>query len=110
MFDVLKQQEDLQQFKDHLESIHDNLSFDVRSGKEMEYLDLWLMLKDGSIEWKVFTKTPPVYLSPKSCNDPQVFKGIHKGVGHKLWINSSTDQYFEEAVKEYSQAFTVSLQ
>ena len=108
MFDVLKQQEDLQQFKDHLESIHDNLTFDVRSGKEGEYLDLWLMLKDGSIEWKVFTKTPPVYLSPKSCHDPQVFKGIHKGVGHRLRINSSTDQYFEEAVEEYSQAFTVS--
>ena len=104
----LKQEEDLQQFKDHLESIHDNLSFDLRSGKEGEYLDLWLMLKDGSIEWKVFTKTPPVYLSPKSCHDTQVFKGIHKDVDHRLRINSSNDQYFEEAVEEYSQAFTVS--
>ena len=69
--DVLeKGEKDLRKFENHLENLHENLSFDVRSGKEGEYLDLWLMLKEGKIEWKIFTKSPPVYLSPKSCHDP----------------------------------------
>ena len=38
---------DLQQYKDHLNNLHPNLTFDIRSGKEGQYLDLWIVLKDG---------------------------------------------------------------
>ena len=105
---MLENEKDIENFKTHLESLHPNLSFDLRSGKEGEYLDLWLMLKDGKIERKVFTKSPPVYLSPKSCHDPAVFNGIYKGVGHRIRMNSSTDEYFDEAVEKFSRAFAVS--
>ena len=72
---VLKNGEvDKEAFEGQLNSLHQNLKWDVKVDKEGSYLDLWLMIVDGKIEWKTFTKTPPVYLHRKSCHDPLVFK------------------------------------
>ena len=68
--------------------------------------DLWIMLKN-QIEWKCFMKTPPVYVGPSSCHDPVVKKAVFRGVGHRLRINSSKTEYFDEAVDTCSKSFAV---
>ena len=97
---------DIEEYKEHLNYLHPNINFDVRYGKEGEHLDLWLMLKE-KIEWKVFMKCPPVYVGPTSCHDPSVRKGVVNGVGHRLRINSSTNEYFDEAVEICSKSFAI---
>ena len=94
--------------KDHLNNLHPNLTWTVECAKEGGYLDLWLMIEDGKIEWKNFKKVPPIYVSPDSCHDPSVMGAIVKGVGLRLRINSSKDEYFEEAVDEAAKAFKIS--
>ena len=89
-FDLLLHgKRDIQEYKDHLNSLHPNIKFDIRHGKEGEHLDLWLMLND-KIEWKVFMKCPPVYVGPTSCHDPSIRKGIFNGVGHRLRMNRTS--------------------
>ena len=66
------------------------------------------MLKDGVIEWKTYTKTPPLYLHRTSCHDPSVFKGIAKGVGTRLRMTNSTQEGFKENVELYSKAMASS--
>ena len=63
---------------------------------------------EGYIEWKTFTKKPPLYLSRISCNDPSVFKGISKGVGHRLRMRNSSDKTFVENVEMYDRAMAMS--
>ena len=63
------------------------------------------MVKNGKIEWRTYTKTPPVYVSSKSCHDPKVFPGIFKGVGLRLRETNSTVEDFDKTVEEYSKAF-----
>jgi hypothetical protein len=79
----------------------------MQCGKQGGYLDLWLMVENGRIEWKNYQKVP-VYEGPNSCHDSCVMKSIVKGVGHILRINSSKDEYFEEAVEETAKAFIIS--
>ena len=79
--------------EDHLHNLHENLTWTVECVKEGGYLDLWLMLKNGIIEWKPFRKAPPIYVGPDSCHDPaQKGKSIMKGVGRRLRITSSKDE------------------
>ena len=74
-WDILRNGEaDLQQYENHLDSLHPNLKWTTKYGKEGELLDLYLMIIDGRIETKVFTKSEPIYLHPSSCHDPSVFK------------------------------------
>ena len=89
-------------------SLHENLTWTVTCGKEGGYLDLWLMLKDGYIEWKNYLKCPPIYVGPDSCHDPSVIGAIVKGVGLRLRINSSKDEYFDESVEQAARAFKMS--
>ena len=97
-----------QRLKDHLNNLHPNLTWTVDFAKEGGYLDLWLMIEDGKIEWKNFAKAPPVYVGPDSCHDPMVKSAIVKGVGLRLRINSSKDEYFDESVEEAAKAFKIS--
>ena len=62
------------------------------------------MLRD-EIEWKVDMKCPPVYVGP--CHDPVVKKGIFKGVGHRIRMNSSKQEYFDETVEECPKSFSI---
>ena len=48
------------------------------------------MVKDRRIQWRTFTKTPPVYLIRISCHDPKVFKGNPKGIRYSLRIKKKT--------------------
>ena len=66
------------------------------------------MIENGRIEWKNYKKTPPVYVGPDSCHDPVVKNAIVKGVGLRLRINSSKDEYFDESVEDASRAFKIS--
>ena len=72
--DVLVNEEDLPSLKEHFEQLHTNLSWEIKSGKEGSYLDLWVMIVDGKIETRVFAKTQPIYIAPNSSHDPIVFK------------------------------------
>ena len=66
------------------------------------------MLRGGKIEWKTFTKTPPVYLHKQSCHDVKVFDGILKGVALQINETNSTDEGIK--VEEFSRAFANSGQ
>lgn len=81
-WDILKNGEnDLQAYEDQLDSLHPNLKWTTKYGKEGELLDLYLMIIDGRIETKVFTKSEPIYLhpSPLSFGHPSI-KCLHKPV------------------------------
>ena len=82
----------------YMDSLHPNLEWELNFEKEGGYLDLFLMIKNGKIEFKTFTKTPPLYLNRISCHDPKIFKSIPKGVGHRLRLTNSTNQTFRENV------------
>ena len=103
---IINGAQDIDAFKEHMNNLHPNIQFDIQHGKEGEYLDLWLMLRD-KIEWKCYMKSPPVYVGPTSCHDPVVKKAVFKGVGHRLRMNSSKDEYFDEAVDTCSKSFAV---
>ena len=47
-------------------------------------------------------------MNVKSCHDPMVKSAIVKGVGLRLRINSSKDEYFDESVEEAAKAFKIS--
>ena len=66
------------------------------------------MIKNGRIEFKTFTKTPPLYLNKISCHDPKIFKSIPKGVGHRLRLTNSTNETFRENVELYYRAMALS--
>ena len=107
--DVLPQGLEVQDdYQQHLDSLHPNLKWDLTCASEGGYLDLFLMLKNGRIEWKTFTKTPPLYLHKISCHDPKVFQSIPKGVGYRLRLTNSTNETFRENVELYSRAMAVS--
>ena len=99
--------EDQERYQQHLDSLHPNLKWDLTCAREGGYLDLFLMIKEGKIEWQTYTKTPPLYLHKISCHDPKVFKGIPKGLGHRLRITNSTNKTFRENVESYSRAMAV---
>ena len=98
---------DKQQLEDQLNNLHPNLTWTVECAKEGGYLDLWLMIENGRIEWKNYSKAPAIYVGPDSCHDPMVRSAIVKGVGLRLRINSSKDEYFEESVETAARAFKV---
>ena len=107
-FDVLlNAEQDLGTFEDHLNNLHPNLQWTLKCGLEGSYLDLWLMIDNGRIEWRNHRKTPAVYVSPDSCHDPLVKKAIVKGVGQRLRINSSKTEYFLESVEETAKSFKI---
>ena len=54
-----------------------------------------------------FHENPPVYVGPASCHDPSIRKGIFNGVGHRLRINSSRTEYFDEAVDVCIKSFAL---
>ena len=107
--DILKRgMEDQQAYQEHLDGLHPNLSWDLNCAKEGGYLDLFIMLKEGRVEYKTFTKTPPLYLNRISCHDPKVFKSIPTGVGYRLRLTNSSDETFRENVELYSRAMATS--
>ena len=66
------------------------------------------MICDGKIEWRNYVKTPPLYVHRTSYHDPSITRNIHKGVGQRLRMNSSKEEYFQESVEEISKAFAMS--
>ena len=105
---LMNGEQDLRNFKDHMNNLHPNLIWTVECGSEGGYLDLWLMLENGKIEWKNYQKTPPVYVGPDSCHDPAVMGSIVKGIGQKLRTNSYKTEYFEESVENTAKALKIS--
>ena len=105
---VLNGDEDKRRLEDHLNNLHPNLTWTVDIAKEGGYLDLWLMIEEGRIEWKNFRKAPPIYVGPDSSHDPAQISAIMPGVGHRMRINSSKDEYFIEAVEDAAKGFAIS--
>ena len=101
-------EQDLPALKQHFNQLHPNLEWEFTQGKEGSYLDLWVMLKDGKVETRIFNKSEPIYLCPTSNHDPKVFKSIFKGVGLCLRLNCSKDEDFLEAVNSFSKSFFMS--
>ena len=95
---LLNEAQEKRILQEQLNSLHQNLNWTIECGKEGGYLDLWLMLEDGKIEWKNYLKCPPIYVGLDSCHDPSVKGAIVKGVAQRLRINSSKDEYFEVEV------------
>ena len=107
--DILKRGlEDQAAYQQHLDGLHPNLSWDLNCAKEGGFLDLFIMIKEGRVEYKTYTKTPPLYLNKISCHDPKVFQSIPTGVGYRLRLTNSTNETFRENVELYSRAMATS--
>ena len=61
---LIKGEQDLPQYLEHLEGLHPNIKWETKYGREGEYLDLYLTIKNGKIESKVFSKSEPICLPP----------------------------------------------
>ena len=57
---------------------------------------------------RITSKAAPVYVGPDFCHDPAVRGAILIGVGLRLRINSSKEEYFEESAEEAAKAFKIS--
>ena len=101
-------EEDLAGLIEHYDSLHRNIDWEFNHGKEGAFLDLWVMIKEGRIETRIFTKSEPIYVGPSSCHDPKVFKSVFKGVGLRIRLNCSREDDFDVAVEKYSKAFAIS--
>ena len=66
------------------------------------------MIEGGRIERKNHRKAPPIYVGPDSYHDPAVVGAIMPGVGHRLRITNSKDEYFEESVNDAAKGFAIS--
>jgi hypothetical protein len=44
-------EEDLPILKEHFDNLHPNLKWEFNQGKEGAYLDLWVMIRDGRINF-----------------------------------------------------------
>ena len=107
--DILKRGKvDEPALRQELDLLHPDVKWDVTCEMEGGFLDMFIMIKNGRIEWKTYTKTPPLYLSKISCHDPQIFKGIPKGVGYRLRLTNSTKETFRENVELYSRSMALS--
>ena len=105
---LIKGETDLPEYLEHLDSLHPNIKWETKCGREGPLLDLYLYIKNGKIESKIFSKSELNYLPPNSCHDRSVFKGLYKTVGLRLRLNNSEDSDFDEAVERYSKAFAIS--
>ena len=99
-----------QTFIEHLNTIHPNLNFETKVDSCGEHLDLFIYIKDGHLHTRPYSKptSTHIYLHPSSCHDPAVFKGIYKGVGQRLRLNTSEDHLMEDIIKEYAGYFAAS--
>ena len=79
-------EEDLPTLKQHFNDLHTNLKW------EFTHLDLWVMIKYGMIETRIFTESEPIYIGPKSCHNPNVLKSIFTGLGLRLRLDCFQDQ------------------
>ena len=96
---LMNGEEEIRLLKDHMDNLHPNLTWTMEFGREGGYLDLWLLIENGKIEWKNYVKTPPKYVGPDSCHDPAVRSSIVKGVGQRLRINSSKTEFLKNQWK-----------
>ena len=108
-FAILPNEESIDTFKDHLQSLHPpNIRWTVSTGKTAEYLDTRVQIKEGKLVTDVFSKHNHCYLPPNSCHPPSTFKGLIYGVGTRLRMICSEEETLQERIKEYSDFFELS--
>ena len=108
-FIVLTDKNQLPQLKIHLQNLHPpSIRWTTDEGSELAYLDIKLILKDGYIQTDVYSKNCHSYLPPTSCHPPSVFKGIAKGIGHRLRMICSTDELLAPRIDEYAKYLAIS--
>ena len=98
-------QDDVEQFEQHLQGLHPDISWEVESGNKMNYLNLTVQLIDGEIHTDEFSKSSHSYLSPDSCHPPSTFKGLIYSKGRQLRMNCSKSQFLAPRLKEYAGYF-----
>ena len=102
-FTIIPDGDDITAFSDFLQTLHPpNIRWTYKCGTEVEYLDVLVSLKNGFLETDVFSKNCHSYLPPSSCHPQSVFKGIIKGIGHRLRMICSTDEVLEKRIDEYA--------
>jgi hypothetical protein len=105
---ILLDESHVQPFVQHLQALNPpNIKWTVSHGREANYLDIHLSLKDGTIITDVFSKSCHSYLPPTSCHSPSVFKGLISGVGTRLRMICSEDSTLNERIQEYARYFAM---
>ena len=108
-FTILPDSDDFTLFSDFLQTLHPpNIKWTFKCDNEVEYLDVLVSLKDGFLETDVFSKNCHSYLPPYSCHPQSVFRGIIKGMGHRLRMICSTDECLDKRVDEYANYLHIS--
>ena len=100
-------QDDVEQFEQHLQGLHPDISWEVESGNKINYLNLTVQLIDGEIHTDEFSKSSHSYLSPDSCHPPSTFKGLWLiySKGRQLRMNCSKSQFLAPRLTEYAVYF-----
>ena len=108
-FTVLMDTKHIQRFTECLSELHPpNIQWTVSHGKQINYLDVTLTIKEGKICTDVYSKHNHSYLPPFSCHSPAVYKGFIQGIGTRLRMICSEDSDLQDRVEEYSRYLTIS--
>ena len=89
---------DIQAYRDHLNKLYPKIKFHVAHGKEGYMVKPVDNVETQNRLESLFQNTPCL-CGTQSCHDPKVLKSVFKGVGHRLTLNSSKTEYFEDAVE-----------
>ena len=104
-FTIIPEINDIGLFEDHLQSLcPDKIKWTTNSGKKVDFLDVTVSInQEGKLETDVYSKNSHSYLSPNSCHNPSVFKGIARGMGRRLRMICSDDNVLKRRILEYTQ-------
>ena len=106
---LLLHENDLPLFQEHLQQLYPpNIKWTFTHGKEVNYLDLKIKLKNGYLETSNDSKSCHKYLPPNSCHPQPTFKGLLHAMGTKLRMNCSTDASLHKAQEDYAHYFSTS--
>ena len=98
-------QEHVPEFEKHLQSLHEDIDWEVSCGEQMNYLNLTVKLENGEIHTDEYSKSSHNYLPPHSCHPPATFKGLISSKGIQLRMNCSHSKYLKPRLREYSKYF-----
>ena len=111
---LLKADEDLPKFIEHLKNLHRSIEWDIRTSSAknnhaLEHLYLKIYIIERKFETDNFAKDIPIFLPRKSCHPDHVFKSVVKSAGIRLNLNCSMDSFLWNRKVEYTRYFLASF-
>ena len=96
----------LLEFTTWLNSISPDIKFTIKYSKEgIEFLDIYVYIKNGKFQTKVYSKPSDTYcyLTPNSCHPFHQVKNIPQNTAYRIRKICSEQQEYEEQKRQYTE-------